>query len=76
MTEQAIENKVAQKLVQMLIGKGVSKIIKQYGYLPVDYLKKEGNIDEVIEQVERRFNSRKRSASKRPRSQEKSMSPK
>ena len=35
-----MENKVASKLVQMLVTKGVSKIIKQYGYLPVDYLKK------------------------------------
>lgn len=49
LSEQAIENKVAQKLVQMLISKGVSKIIKKYGYLPVDYLKNEGNVEEVIE---------------------------
>ena len=41
LSEQAIENKVAAKLVQMLITKGVSKIIKKYGYLPVDYLKNE-----------------------------------
>jgi hypothetical protein len=37
----------------MLISKGVSKIIKKYGYLPVDYLKKEGNVDEVLDQVEK-----------------------
>jgi len=29
---------VASKLVKMLISKGVSKIIKKYGYLPVDYI--------------------------------------
>jgi hypothetical protein len=28
-------------LVHMLVSKGVSKIIKKYGYLPVDYLKNE-----------------------------------
>jgi hypothetical protein len=27
----------------MLVSKGVSKIIKKYGYLPVDYLKNEKN---------------------------------
>jgi hypothetical protein len=27
----------------MLVNKGVSKIIKKYGYLPVDYLKNEKN---------------------------------
>jgi hypothetical protein len=27
----------------MLVSKGVSKIIKKYGYLPVDYLKKENS---------------------------------
>lgn len=42
-SESEIENKVASKLVHMLVSKGVSKIIKKYGYLPVDYLKKESN---------------------------------
>ncbi len=41
MTETEMENKVASKLVQMLVSKGVTKIIKKYGYLPVDYLSKE-----------------------------------
>lgn len=40
-SESDIENKVASKLVHMLVSKGVSKIIKKYGYLPVDYLNKE-----------------------------------
>ena len=43
MSESDIENKVASKLVHMLLSKGVSKIIKKYGYLPVDYLKNEKN---------------------------------
>ncbi len=43
MSETEIENKVASKLVHMLLSKGVSKIIKKYGYLPVDYLKNEKN---------------------------------
>lgn len=42
-SESDIENKVASKLVHMLVSKGVSKIIKKYGYLPVDYLKKENS---------------------------------
>jgi len=40
LTEAEIENKVASKLIQMLISKGVTKIIKKYGYLPIDYINK------------------------------------
>ena len=40
-SESEIENKVASKLVHMLVSKGVTKIIRKSGYLPVDYLKKE-----------------------------------
>lgn len=32
----------------MLISKGVSKIIKKYGYLPVDLLKSDQNANEAI----------------------------
>ena len=40
LNEVEIENRVASKLVKLLITKGVTKIIKKYGYLPVDYLNK------------------------------------
>lgn len=40
LSEADIENKVASKLIQMLISKGVTKIIKKYGYLPVDFINK------------------------------------
>jgi len=39
-SESEIENRIASKLVKMLLSKGVNKIIKKYGYLPVDYINK------------------------------------
>ena len=32
---------MASKLIKMLLSKGVNKIIKKYGYLPVDYINKQ-----------------------------------
>jgi antitoxin component of RelBE/YafQ-DinJ toxin-antitoxin module len=64
MSESDIENKVASKLVHMLLSKGVSKIIKKYGYLPVDYLKNEKN-EKTLEMMAESYqpSKKKRAAS-------------
>lgn len=59
LNEQAIENKVASKLVKMLISKGVSKIIKKYGYLPVDYLNENEKSPERDSKTPRKKSSHK-----------------
>jgi len=66
-SESEMEDKVASKLVQMLVSKGVSKIIKKYGYLPVDYLKnekKDKNFEMMMDQ-QAQSKMRRASSSKR-----------
>ena len=58
MTESAIESKVASKLVQMLMTKGATKIIKKYGYLPTNYIKNE-NQQKAIEGAAGMINKKK-----------------
>jgi len=70
MSESEMENKVASKLVHMLVSKGISKIIKKYGYLPVDYLKKEKTDNALEIMGVDQAASNKKSTHKRPSSKQ------
>jgi hypothetical protein len=52
----------------MLISKGVSKIVKKYGYLPVDYLKNEQNTIAELDLSELKQFTQKKTPIKQKRS--------